>query len=235
MPVYYSDDLVTIIHGDARDEPAWLDADVLLFDPPYGVDYQSGSRREQLAASIENDKDTTVRDEILRLWGPSRAALCFGSWKIERPAGTLARLVWDTGGALGMGDLRIPWKPADQEIYVLGDPAAGWRGRRDNNVLRFAPVQSMARNGRVHPHQKPVPLLEELLRKMPEGVVADPCGGSGSTAVAAALHGRRSIIVELREAYCEIAANRVVNSRGLDLGEIPDVADVEVELFEVAE
>lgn len=213
---YYQDDKVTLFLGDSREHGEWLEADVLVFDPPYGVDYNSGRTREKLAASILNDKDTTVRDDLLMLWGPRRAALVFGSWKIDRPEWTLARLVWDTKGALGMGDLTIPWKPADQEIYVLG--REGWTGKRTNNVLTFAPVQSMAKNGRKHPHEKPLSLMEELLSKT-VGVVADPTAGSGSTLVAAKRLGRKAIGYELDERYCEIAAERL--SQGvLDFGAI---------------
>lgn len=203
---YFDDGTVTLYLGDCLElAEVWTDADVLVTDPPYGVDYQSGSRREKLASSILNDKDTTVRDSVLALWG-DKPALVFGSWKIKRPEGTHTRLIWDTKGALGMGDLTIPWKPSDQEIYVLGRD--GWTGSRDSNVLRFAPVQSMARNGRVHPHEKPLALLEALICKS-TGVVADPTAGSGSALVAAQRLGRRAVGVELEEKYCEIAARRL--------------------------
>ena len=210
---YYEDEWVTLYHGDCRDVAEWLEADVLVTDPPYGIGYQSGSRRDTLAASIAGDEDTTQRDTALEAWcgGP---ALVFGTWRIPRPAGTRARLIWDTKGALGMGDLSIPWKPSDQEVYVLG---YGFAGPRTTNVLRYAPVQSMSRNGREHPHQKPVPLLLDLIAKCPPGVVADPFAGSGSTLVAAKRLGRKAIGVELDERYCEIAAKRLAQGV-LDFG-----------------
>jgi site-specific DNA-methyltransferase (adenine-specific) len=209
---------VQLYHGDCREvAEAWTSAAVLLVDPPYGIDYNSGSRRDTLASSIVGDKDTTVRDDLLRLWG-DRPALVFGSWRVPRPAGVQARLIWDTKGALGMGDLSIPWKPSDQEIYVLGHGSAGrFAGPRTSNVLRYAPVQSMARNGRLHPHEKPVSLLVELLRKCPPGMVADPCAGSGSLGVAARLAGRPAVLVERREADCEQIARRL-DQGVLDLG-----------------
>ena len=213
MSVYYQDENVTLYHGDCREITAWLDADVLVTDPPYGIDYQSGRRRDTLAASIVGDKDTTARDDVLAAWG-DRPAVVFGTWRIPRPEGTRARLIWDTKGALGMGDLTIPWKPSDQEIYVLG---SGFSGRRDTNVLTCAPVQSMAKNGRQHPHEKPVPLLERLLVKCPPGVVADPFAGSGSTLRAAANLGRKAIGVELDERYCEIIA-KGLDQYALDFG-----------------
>ena len=206
MKPYYEDDLVTLYHGHLEEHGRWLTAGALIFDPPYGVDYQSGRRREKLASSILNDTDTSVRDAALRMWEPDKPALVFGSWKIRRPEGTRARLIWDTKGALGMGDLSIPWKPSDQEIYVLGK--GPWQGARSNNVLSFAPVQSTAKNGRKHPHEKPVRLMAELIAKT-FGVVADPTAGSGSTLVAAKMLGRASIGVELDERYCEEAAKRL--------------------------
>lgn len=215
MSVYYQDEHVTLYHGDCREITAWLDTDVLLTDPPYGIDYQSGSRRDTLAASILGDKDTTARDDVLAAWG-ERPALVFGTWRIPRPEGTRARLIWDTKGALGMGDLSIPWKPSDQEIYVLG---SGFSGHRDTNVLTCAPVQSMARNGRLHPHEKPVPLLERLLAKCPPGVVADPFAGSGSTLRAAKNLGRKAIGVDLDERYCEVIAKRL-DQYALDFGSV---------------
>lgn len=206
---YYADDLVEVWHGDGRDVLAWTAADVLLVDPPYGIDYRTNAPRCEVrgvARSIDGDADTVVRDELLALWGADRPALVFGTWRRPRPAGTHTRLIWDTGGALGMGNLAVPWKPSDQEVYVLG---YGFAGRRSSNVLAYPPVQSTARNGRLHPHEKPVDLLRDLIRKCPPGVIADPCAGSGSTAVAARLEGRRAIVVELREEYCELIARRL--------------------------
>lgn len=205
MKPYYDDGSITLYLGDCREVDAWQSADVLVTDPPYGIGYRSGSRRETLADSIEGDDDTSLRDVVCGLWAP-RPALVFGTWRIPRPAGTRARLVWDPKGALGMGDLSIPWKPSDQEVYVLG---SGFVGRRTSNVLRYAPVQSTARGGRTHPHEKPVSLLHDLIGKCPPGVIVDPFAGSGSTLVAAKNLGRGAIGVEVCERYCEIAAKRL--------------------------
>lgn len=214
MSKYYEDEQITLYHGDCLTEHReWLAADVLVTDPPYGIRYNSGQRRENLARSILGDEDTVARDTVLALW-EDRPALVFGTWRIPRPAATRALLVWDTKGALGMGDLRIPWKPSHQEVYVLGH---GFTGTRSTDVLQYAPVQSMARNGRHHPHEKPLPLLRDLIAKCPPGVVADPFAGSGSTLVAARNLGRRAIGVELEERYCEIIANRLAQG-ALDLG-----------------
>jgi DNA modification methylase len=209
MKPYYQDDAsgITIYHGDCREVLPSLDPAafaVLLTDPPYGIGYRSGSERVDLADSISGDEDTALRDFALSWWG-ERAALVFGSWRAPRPTATRTRLVWDTLGALGMGALDLPWKPSDQEIYVLG---RGFEGRRDNNVIPFPPVQSLGYNGRVHPHEKPVGLLAKLLAKCPAGSVVDPFCGSGTTLRAAKDSSRAAVGVEIDERYCEIAARR---------------------------
>lgn len=203
--IYYQDEHVTLYHGDCRAELDWIHADVLVSDVPYGIDYRSNQRRQTLARSIAGDKDTTVRDEALMLWG-ERPALIFGTWRIPRPEGTRQVLIWDTKGALGMGAMDLPWKPSHQEIYVIGK---GFTGRRTTDVLTVAPVQSLGYNGRTHPHEKPVELMMHLLDKCPPGIVADPFAGSGATLIAAKRLGRRAIGVELEERYCELIASRL--------------------------
>jgi len=202
---YYEADGITLYHGDCLEVTEWLAADVLVTDPPYGIAYRSGARRRNLARSIEGDLDTTTRDTALTMWG-DRPALVFGTWRRPRPEATRALLVWDTKGALGMGDLTIPWKPSHQEVYVLG---RGFTGPRDSDVITCAPVQSLAYNGRRHPHEKPVDLLDRLIAKCPPGMVADPFAGSGSTLVAAKRSGRRAVGVELDERYLELIATRL--------------------------
>lgn len=62
-----------------------------------------------------------------------------------------------------------------------------------------------------HPTQKPTGLLEVfILSSCPiDGIVLDPFAGSGSTIVAAKDLGRKAIGIEISEAYCEIAVNRL--------------------------
>jgi DNA modification methylase len=216
---YYEHGGITIYHGDAVETLLQLPifcAQVMLTDPPYGISYKSGAARVEMSNSISGDEDTRLRDFALQWW-LGRPAIVFGSWKAQRPKETRARLIWDTKGALGMGDLSLPWKPSDQEIYVLGK---GFSGHRGSNVLRYPPVQSMAENGRVHPHQKPVELLTALLIKCPEGAVIDPFMGSGSTLLSAKNLGRSAIGIELEERYCEIAAKRL-SQEVLTFDEVP--------------
>ena len=73
-------------------------------------------------------------------------------------------------------------------------------------------ILSFARDGkRIHPTQKPVSLLEYLVKTYTnEGdIVLDNCMGSGSTGVACINTGRNFIGIELDKQYFEIAEKRI--------------------------
>lgn len=200
----------TLILGDCRTVlPGITGIACVVTDPPFGIDYRSGHATEALwagGATIAGDATTAVRDQALALL-PDVPVLMFGSWKAPRPPGTRAVLVWDKGPALGMGALDIPWKPSAEEIYVLGK---GFVGARDEGaVIYHPPVQSMAKNGRRHPNEKPVGLLAKLLRKMPPGMVCDPFMGSASTGEAAIKGGRDFLGIEENPEYFRIACERL--------------------------
>lgn len=198
-----------LILGDAtKIAPILFNFDSIVSDVPYGMDYQSGYATDALWGDerrIRGDGNTIARD-LICLFADQVPALIFGTWKVPRPASTRQVLIWDKGGALGMGALDIPWKPDHEEIYVLGK---GFVGRRDcGSVLYCPPVQSMAKNGRQHPNEKPVGLMSMLIAKVP-GVILDPFMGSGSTLVAAARAGRRAIGIETSPRHFETACRRL--------------------------
>ena len=206
---YYSDDLVTLYHADNLHEPdLWMDADVLVTDPPYGMGYRSThwrSKKTEHKPPVVGDRSTETRDRMLELWG-DKPALVFGTWKAPRPDGVRQVLVWDKSPYVGMGDLSIPWGPSWEEIYVLG---GGWSGKRRSSVLHYMPVPSSQRKSG-HPTPKPVDLMEELISRIPvDWVIADPFAGSGATLVAARNLGRRVIGVEVEERWCREAVKRL--------------------------
>lgn len=192
--------------------PALGPVDAVVTDPPYGINYKSGHSTADLwvgGDTILNDETTAIRDAAVSVMAEQFAVpmLVFGSRKNAPPPGCRMVLTWDKGPALGMGALDLPWKPSSEEIYVIGQ---GFVGPRDQgNVLYHPPVQSMAKNGRKHPNEKPVGLICNLLKKCPPGAVLDPFMGSGTTGVACVNLGRKFIGIELDPDYFDIACKRI--------------------------
>lgn len=216
MSPYYEDDHVTLYHGDCLENTQWLTADVLVTDPPYGSapaeagkhtnDGYGRRNKDGFSKMIANDKDSTVRDKALALWG-SRPALVFGSPRRPEPPGDWAdRLVWDKKRPGINGG---PWRYRHESIFVT----AGFERRNNESmsILTAWPDQSL------HIHAKPLPLMTALIECAPSGVIADPFSGSGSTLVAARNLGRRAVGVEVDENFCELVAKRL-DQMALDFG-----------------
>jgi DNA modification methylase len=216
---YYEDEHVRLFHGDCREITDWLEADVLVTDPPYGIAWRQGglhslrSTWSTATQSIVNDESTAARDDAMIMWGKQRPAIVFGSWREARPADITHRLIWHKAGRKP-GVAPAAWFPTDEEIYLIG---SGWVGSPMGTVLRTDEAREREPGIIGHPTPKPVRLMETLILKAPPGIIADPFAGSGTTLLAARNLGRRTIGIELEERYCEIAARRL--SQGvLDFG-----------------
>lgn len=216
MNPYYEDNLVSLYHGDCREVTAWLEADVLVTDPPYGVRMKSRpgdatnakvQTKNHVPDAIVGDLDTSAREAALDSWGP-RPAVVFGSWRIQRPSGVRALLIWHKEGAYS-GPLNAAFFTNHEEIYIIGDGA--WRKSAPplRSVVTTTEHRSAAARSIGHPTPKPVALMEALIDRCPSGTIADPFAGSGSTLLAAKALGRRAVGVEIDERYCELAARRL--------------------------
>lgn len=86
-------------------------------------------------------------------------------------------------------------------------------GKRYPKSIQF--FQSEKGRNTVHPTQKPVPLLEYLIKTytIPGEVVLDCTMGSGSTGVAAVNTGRSFVGIELDAGYFEIAQSRIQSAQ----------------------
>lgn len=228
MSLYYQDDHVTLYHGDCLTEHRdWLEADVLVTDPPYGTQltskkngnaggYGRASRAERKAAlsrterngcMIANDETTEARDAALAAWG-DLPVIVFGSPRMPDPPGSWDdRLVWNK---LRPGMNGGPFRYMHESIFARGMLRAN---NSTFSVFNIHPDQTD------HIHAKPIALMTALIETCPAGTVADPFAGSGSTLVAAKALGRKVIGVELEERYCEIIAKRCAQD-ALDFGSV---------------
>lgn len=226
---YYEDDLVTLYHGDCLESTEWLQADVLVTDPPYGRSWKQGNIKEArwLSAQdsdahegIANDSDTSVRDSILDQWG-ARPWIALGDLMLAPPAGTkLTGVYWKDSGTSGFRGAVAGVRRDAEAIYFGGSLPTGLGGR--SSVFRFSGSVSGSHGltGMTgHPHTKPVGLMESLIELCPRGTIADPFSGSGSTLIAARNLGRRAIGVELVESYCETIATRL-SQQAFDFGDL---------------
>lgn len=87
-------------------------------------------------------------------------------------------------------------------------------------IFNCIPMERDNKTPKIHPTQKPLPLLKFLIETFTDrgDVVIDPCAGSGSTLLAAEELGRKSYGFEIKKDFCK-AFNENLKK------------DVEIELF----
>ena len=198
MPTpYYQDDWVTLYHGDCLEVTDWLSADVLVTDPPYGLgNRMAGGQREFPLWEGRGGEglrwDSKAPSWLPEVVGGFKAAIVWGGNFFALPP-SRGWLVWDkVVRQFSSGHCELAWSSLDQPV----------------RAYNYAHSQ-LANEGKVHPTQKPRGLMEWCIAFLPDGVVADPFAGSGSTLVAAKALGRRAVGVEIEERYCELTANRL--------------------------
>jgi len=201
---YYDQDGITIYRADCADVLPGIDpasVDLLLTDPPYGIGMDTNYANRMHLSGIPRWVDSpVVNDDVpfdpAGLLGFGRC-LVFGAnyFTDKLPVGSW--LVWRKRGM----------------SPVLSDAELAWHNLGGKRVTYFesAHVNTKARDGNLHPTQKPVSLMRWILDKWtePGDVVLDPYMGSGPVARACLDLGRRYIGVEIEEQYCEAAVNRL--------------------------
>lgn len=222
MKPYYSEDGITIYHGDCREVLPELSCKFILADPPYGISLNTRTLSTQRGRPANKGfrGDDFVKDfspifgddskfdpnfllpyQFVILWGAIHYAdelPVNGRW-----------LIWDKrrGSASDdNADCEIAWTNLRGQARVFSHYWRGWlREGRENLSISGA---------KLHPAQKPVNLMKWCIslvwtQEQDTGPVCDPFMGSGSTLAAAKDLGQEAIGIEIEEKYCEIAAKRL--------------------------
>jgi site-specific DNA-methyltransferase (adenine-specific) len=228
---YYADGLVTIYHGDCRDVlPALASVGGVITSPPYNLGDMSGGyanlsggyasyddalphaeyvewQRWVLAelwrhigddGAIFYNHKPRVRDGVL--WTP-----------LELNPGLPLRQIIVWARASGMNWSETHLLPMHEWVLLFAKP--GFRFSKATSIVgdvwRIPQLQGNERPD--HPAPYPLTLASRaaaILVEANDGPILDPFVGSGTTLVAAKLHNRAAIGIEIEEAYCEIAARR---------------------------
>jgi site-specific DNA-methyltransferase (adenine-specific) len=212
LRVYYQDYWATIYHGDCRDVLPIDGMDLVLTDPPFGIEGGVGGDAKDYGKGDYSGAFPDTPSYIAEVVVPV----------IEDCIAFYPAVIVTSG-------IRNLWKyPQAKDMGCMWNPAAATHGPWGMGV--FSPILYYGKDWRAgkgalptgkqctersekngHPCVKPMNLWKWLLDKgCPEGsTVLDPFMGSGTTLRAAKDLNRKSIGIEIEEKYCEIAANRL--------------------------
>lgn len=223
MTPYYEDAAVTLYCGDNREIlPTLGPVDHVITDPPFG-EHTHGNAKSNRTKGHGNKTidfaaiDFAAIDFVLRSLGP----LC-RRWLI-------ATMDWRHISAIALATPE-PWEFVRFGVWVKTNPmpqisadrpANGWDGicylHKSGTRKRWNGggghgnwIGPLVTDG-AHPTGKPIAMLIDWVGLFTdEGeTILDPFAGSGTTGVAAKLNGRKAILIERDEKYCEVAAKRL--------------------------
>ena len=213
-----------VIQGDClevmKDIPN-KSVDMILTDPPYGMNYQSSRRTAtKQFAKITNDTNIDWFPEFIKecyrvLKDNSHIYIFCNDYNISKfrdlqeQAGFKNKrtLVWVKNNHTS-GDLLGDYANKTEFINYAQKGRRLLNGGRDTNVLNFSRVSKLE-----HPTQKPVDLNEYLIKKSTNenDLILDPFAGSGTTGVACKNLNRNYILIEKEQEYIDIINKRLSN------------------------
>ena len=199
----------TLYLGDCLEIlPTLSKVDAVVTDPPYGLD-PAGDGYGRSGRTIQGDKDLSliaaVAATAARQWQGGWVAAFYSPKMALAFYAALApliyqdQIVWDKK-APGMGGA-FRYRHENIGLFSVGQPKMPLK-------VGFS-VQVAYRIGEVHPHEKPMGLMREILRIVPGHAILDPFMGSGTTGVACAKLGRKFIGIEIEPNYFDIACGRI--------------------------
>lgn len=213
MNIYYKDDYATIYLGKSQEIIPNIKEkiDLVLTDPPYGINGGAGTRSRDRAKgkysedlfedTPENVKNVIVPIVELCIKKFGRVILTPGFNNIFYYPKPISFGCFYQPATVGLQH----WGFCDsQPIFYYGkSPYSGRACYPCSYMVNEKPFCKL------HPCSKPLNIWKKMLlsgSSSTEDTVLDPFGGAGTTAVAAKELGRKSIIIECNEKYCELAA-----------------------------
>jgi site-specific DNA-methyltransferase (adenine-specific) len=207
---YYEEAGITIFHGDCREVLPTIEADVVVTDPPYGLDFPYPSyvdTRENLTGLIaEVFAHRSKFSRLVILCGPTQI-------RDYDKSDWVGAVTWNTTGSFGSFGYS-QWTP----VLLYGKDLGGFgnvNGITKSDVLHIngggaVGFQRDVPEG-LHVCPKPLNIMVWAVRRFTQetDTILDPFMGSGTTLVAAKQLGRRAIGIEIEERYCEIAVKRL--------------------------
>lgn len=191
---------------------------VTLTDIPYGEINRNDNGLRSLdksKADIMTFDLGTFLNELYRITSGTIIIFCgqhqlseiknFFQDKQNLHKGTVRQLIWKKTNPSPMNG---------RHIYLSGIENAIWfkkRGATFNAVCKNTVFEYPCGKNKLHPTQKNLQLLEELIADSSNkhDIIFDPCMGSGTTGVAALNNDRKFIGIELNEEYFNIAKKRI--------------------------
>jgi site-specific DNA-methyltransferase (adenine-specific) len=219
---YYENEWGKLYHGDCLEIMDFLAfeygegwADMVLTDPPYSTPTVASFGRQVCKRlsdlAIQEHYFTAVKGHLEIVASSNAPFLVFcddiysavltGLFYQYKQTGLL---VWDKK-RIGMGK---PYRKRHELIFFAHRESVPLNS---DEVSHIPTVLEYPIKKEHHGAEKPVDLLALLIGGLckPGGTVFDPFGGSGSMAMAAETVGRKWVICEMEEQYCEIIAKRL--------------------------
>jgi hypothetical protein len=209
------DGSIRLFLGDCRSVlPTLSGIDAVVTDPPYGIgadEAQLNAAKQRIAAAgkskagrgwkyygeSEWDKERPTAETFAAILRVSETAVIWGgNYFADILPPSMGWLAWDKGQReFSLADFELAW-------------TSEWRAAR---FVCF-PRGKAILEGKVHPTQKPVPIMQwsiDWLRLKENAVVCDPFMGSGTTCLACRRSRKRFVGIECDEKYFASAVERI--------------------------
>ena len=196
-----------LYHGDCLDAMDGMEpVDAVVADPQYGIREAAGKNKSRGKLAVAKDYGNDAWDDkpatpeqITVMRKISKHQIIFGGNYFQLPP-TSCWLIWDkVNGDNDFADCELAWTNLPKAVRLYRHR---WAGMLQENMKN--------KENRVHPTQKPVPVMEWCLTHIPDAVtILDPFMGSGTTGVACVNLHRKFIGIEKERKYFDIACERI--------------------------